>query len=143
VENEKFFVRSCVQTDHVDKTLYKMLQLNHKKLNVYKKSIRLVTEIYELTSSFPNDEKYGLVSQLRRSSVSIPSNIAEGASRSSSNDRRRFYQIARSSIVELDTQINISIELGFLTQNQIKKIEKNVNEVFAMLSKMLQILSME
>jgi four helix bundle protein len=120
-----------------------MLQLNHKKLNVYKKSIRLVTEIYELTSSFPNDEKYGLVSQLRRSSVSIPSNIAEGASRSSSNDRRRFYQIARSSIVELDTQINISIELGFLTQNQIKKIEKNVNEVFAMLSKMLQIISME
>ena len=115
-----------------------MLQLNHKKLNVYEKSIQLVTEIYELTSGFPNDEKYGLVSQLRRSSVSIPSNIAEGASRSSGKDRRRFYQIARSSLAELDTQINISIELGFLSDDVVKKIEKRVNEIFAMLTKMIQ-----
>lgn len=115
-----------------------MLQLNHKKLIVYKKSLQLVTEIYELTACFPNVEKYGLVSQLRRSSVSIPSNIAEGASRSTLKDRRRFYQIARSSLVELDTQINISIELGFISINQVKVIEQIVNEVFAMLSKMLQ-----
>lgn len=58
-----------------------MLVLNHKKLNVYKKSIELVSEIYRLTEKFPNDERFGLISQLRRSAVSIPSNIAEGASR--------------------------------------------------------------
>ena len=114
-----------------------MLTLNHKKLNVYKKSIELVSEIYRLTEKFPNDERFGLICQLRRSAVSIPSNIAEGASRKSENDRKRFYQIARSSLVELDSQIEISVELGFLKNTQIKKLEKSANAVFAMLSKMV------
>lgn len=114
-----------------------MLVLNHKKLNVYKKSIELVSEIYRLTEKFPNDERFGLISQLRRSAVSIPSNIAEGASRKSENDRKRFYQIARSSLVELDSQIEISINLEYLSTNEIKQIESRANEVFAMLSKMV------
>jgi len=114
-----------------------MLVLNHKKFNVYKKSIELVSEIYRLTEKFPNDERYGLISQLRRSAVSIPSNIAEGASRKSENDRKRFYQIVRSSLVELDSQIEISVELDFLENKEIKKLEKSANAVFAMLSKMV------
>lgn len=114
-----------------------MLVLNHKKLNVYKKSIELVSEIYRLTEKFPNDERFGLISQLRRSAVSIPSNIAEGASRKSENDRKRFYQIARSSLVELDSQIEISVELDFLENRDIKKLEKSANSVFAMLSNMV------
>lgn len=114
-----------------------MLVLNHKKLNVYKKSIELVSEIYRLTEKFPNDERFGLISQLRRSAVSIPSNIAEGASRKSENDRKRFYQIARSSLVELDSQIEISINLEYLSIHDIKKLESRANEVFAMLSNMV------
>jgi len=77
-----------------------------------------------------------LVSQLRRASVSIPSNISKGASRSSSRERRRFYEIARSSLVEVDTQLVISQTLGYLSEKDIKRVGNLMNEVFAMLSKM-------
>lgn len=114
-----------------------MLFLKHKKLNVYKKSVKLVSDVYSRTKNFPNEEKFGLVSQMRRSSISIPSNIAEGASRKSSIERKRFYEIARSSLVELDTQIELSVELGFLNESEVSKIEEFANEIFAMLSKMI------
>lgn len=114
-----------------------MLLLNHKKLNVYHKSLTLVSETYSLTQGFPDDEKFGLVSQLRRSAISIPSNIAEGASRKSSRERKRFYEIARSSLVEIDTQIEISINLSYLSKNEISDLEKQANEIFAMLSAMI------
>lgn len=113
-----------------------MLSLNHKNLKVYQKSIELVSDIYALTQKFPSHENFGLTSQLRRSAISIPSNIAEGASRKTEKERKRFYEISRSSLVELDTQIGISINLGYLNKNQITKLEKLANEVFAMLSAM-------
>lgn len=112
-----------------------MLLLKHKQLNVYKKSFKLVSNVYSKTRNFPNEEKFGLVSQMRRSSISIPSNIAERASR---KERKRFYEIARSSLVELDTQIELSIELGFLNESEVNKIEGLANEIFAMLSKMIK-----
>jgi len=74
---------------------------------------------------------------MRRAAVSIPSNLSEGASRKSDKDRKRFYRIYRSSLVELDTQVDISINLNYLNNNKTKKIEKLANEVFAMLSNML------
>ncbi len=114
-----------------------MLPLKHKNLVVYKKSIELVSETYLLTEELPADERFGLISQIRRSAVSIPSNIAEGASRKSTKERRRFYEISRSSLVELDTQIEITLTLNFLKENQTEKIESLANEVFAMLSKMV------
>jgi len=114
-----------------------MIKLNHKKLNVYKKSIELVSEIYRLTENFPKTETFGLSSQMRRAAVSIPSNLSEGASRKSDKDRKRFYRISRSSLVELDTQVDISINLNYLNNKDTKKIEKLANEVFAMLSNML------
>lgn len=114
-----------------------MLPLQHKNLTVYKKSIELVSEIYFRTENFPADEKFGLVSQLRRAAISIPSNIAEGASRKSMKERKRFYEISRSSLVELDTQIEISLNLNYLRKNEIKKAEKLANEIFAMLSRMV------
>lgn len=113
-----------------------MLELNHKKLKVYHRSLNLVSEIYSITQSFPDHEKYGLVSQLRRSAISIPSNIAEGASRKSHKERKRFYEISRSSLVELDTQIELSINLGYIKKQQIKILENDANQVFAMLSAM-------
>jgi four helix bundle protein len=113
-----------------------MLNLNHKGLKVWKKSIELVKEVYLLTVKLPKDEKYGLINQIRRSSVSVSSNIAEGASRKSKLERTRFYEIARSSLVELDTQIEICISLKFLTKTDIQELEKLTNEVFAMLSAM-------
>ena len=115
-----------------------MLSLNHKNLNVYQKSIELVSDTYALTQKFPSHEKFGLTSQLRRSAISIPSNIAEGSSRKTEKERKRFYEISRSSLVELDTQIGISISLGYLNKNQITKVEKLANEIFAMLSAMVK-----
>jgi len=91
-----------------------MLELNHKKLEVYKKSIELVKNIYKLTSKFPNSELYGLTSQIRRASISIVSNFSEGASRRTLAERKRFYEIARSSLVEIDCQIEIALSFGFI-----------------------------
>lgn len=114
-----------------------MINLAHKNLNVYKSSIELVSQIYKLSSSFPKSEMFGITSQMRRAAVSIPSNIAEGASRKSEKDRKRFYMIARSSLVELDTQIDLCIELNYLNKTETEKVSKLANKSFAMLSNML------
>ena len=95
--------------------------------------------IYELTKDFPKYEIYGITNQLRRAAVSIPSNIAEGSSRSSSKDRKRFYEIARSSVVEIDTQLEISKELNYFnsqSESKILQIEDTMNSLFAMLTKL-------
>lgn len=115
-----------------------MLDLNHKQLDVWKASIEIVKEIYHLTQKFPKDEQYGLTSQLKRASVSIVSNLSEGLSRNSKLDTRRFLQIARSSLVELDSQIEISLELKFCKQDEIKSLEELSNRVFAMLTNMIK-----
>lgn len=80
-----------------------MLILSHKELHVYRAAIELMKEVYRLTKNFPKEEQYGLISQLKRAAVSVCSNIAEGASRKLKKDKRRFYVMARSSIVEIDT----------------------------------------
>ena len=114
-----------------------MLSLNHKNLNVWKNSINLVAEIYKLTKFFPKEELYGLSSQLRRASVSIPSNIAEGSSRNSAIERKRFYEISRSSLVEIDTQIEIALLLKYLNNEDISNLEKESNNVFALLTALI------
>ena len=93
-----------------------MLDLSHKNLDVWKKSIELVSEVYNLTSKFPNQEQYCLTSQIRRSAISIPSNISEGNARSSKLETIRYLDIARASLVELDTQIEIAIKLNYLNK---------------------------
>lgn len=113
-----------------------MLNLNHKNLETWKQSMNLVSEVYKLTKDFPKEELFSLTSQMRRSSVSIPSNISEGSSRESANDRRRFYEIARSSLVELDTQMEISFRLKYMNQNESEKFSKLINNLFALLTKL-------
>lgn len=115
-----------------------MINLNHKKLDVWKSSIKVTSIIYELTLNFPNHELYGLTSQLRRASVSIPSNIAEGAARKSSKERCRFYEIARSSLVEIDTQLEIAKRLNYITNKELETIEDKLEHVFAMLSNLIR-----
>jgi four helix bundle protein len=114
-----------------------MLKLNHKKLKVWKSSLLLVKEVYHITSHFPAAEKFGLISQMRRAAISISSNISEGASRNSQKERSRFYEIARSSLVELDTQIELSNELSFLDNLDTSALRELMNATFAMLSKMI------
>ncbi len=100
----------------------------HKDLNVWKKSMSLVSEIYTITKSFPEYEKYGITSQLRRSAISIPSNIAEGSARRGNKEFVQFLYIALGSATELDTQVLIAKDLGYLidsdTTDQIEDIRK-------------------
>ena len=115
-----------------------MLKLNHKQLDVWKAGIELVKEIYHITEAFPKDEHFGISSQLRRASVSIVSNISEGLSRNTKLDIRRFLQLARSSLVEMDSQIEISLQLNFCTKEQIIKLDELSNHIFAMLTNMIK-----
>jgi four helix bundle protein len=114
-----------------------MLDLSHKNLEVYKISLLLVKEVYAITKVFPKEEQYVLVSQLRRAVISVCSNIAEGAARKTKPDRRRFYEIARSSLVEVDTQIEAALILNYTNKEQIKNIENYLESIFKMLSKMI------
>jgi four helix bundle protein len=114
-----------------------MLKLAHKDLDVWNFSKQLVMEIYRITSCFPKEELFGLTNQLRRASVSVISNFAEGSARKSFIERKRFYEISRSSIVEIDTQIEISISLGLVKNEDIKNLEEILNHLFAMISKMI------
>jgi len=94
----------------------KIKNRDHKDLDVWKKSMDLVVNVYQITQSFPDTEKYGLTSQMRRSAVSIPSNIAEGASRKGDKELIQFLYISIGSLSELETQYLIAIRLGFITK---------------------------
>jgi len=87
----------------------------HKKLHVWLLSIELVRRIYRLTAAFPDEERFGLSGQMRRAAVGIPSNLAEGAARQSNGEFKRFLSIARGSLSELDTQLDLSEQLGLMS----------------------------
>lgn len=89
----------------------------HKDLDIWKIGIELVKQVYEITNLFPNEETYGLISQMRRSAISIPSNISEGAARNSKKEFIQFLYISLGSLAELETQMVISTELGYVPQN--------------------------
>lgn len=100
-----------------------------KNLKIWKCAVSLATDIYSVTVKFPNKEQYGLVAQLRRCVVSIGSNIAEGAGRSTNKDFKRFLNIAYGSLYELETQLIISSNLGFLSDKDSKYLCDEVNEL--------------
>ena len=113
---------------------------NFKDLLVWQKSMELVTDIYKITSDFPSKEKYGLVSQLRRSAISIPSNIAEGNSRRSAADYSQFVKIARGSVAELETQIIISKNLKFIDKEKHEALNLKVIKISKMLNGLINYL---
>ena len=114
-----------------------MLDLSHKKLDVYQISLKLVRDVYKATAIFPKKEQYVLVSQVRRAAISVCSNIAEGASRISKTEKKRFYEISRSSLVEMDTQFEIAIILEYYKKGQMQELEQYLESTFRMLSKMI------
>lgn len=113
--------------------------MTHKDLEVWKRSIDLVLKIYELSQKLPSDEKFGLISQIKRASVSVPSNIAEGAGRTSTKEFIRFIDIANGSLSELETQLIIINRLGFFNTSQI--IEKDITIIRKMIYKLKQSLN--
>lgn len=101
----------------------------HKRLELWKKSIEMVTKVYEVTKEFPREEVYGLTSQLRKAAVSVPSNIAEGLTRRSSAEKLHFLSISQGSCSEIDTQAEIALRLGFLTEKQFDLLEEHLIHV--------------
>lgn len=100
---------------------------DYKKLEVWNESVNLVTEIYVLTNSFPDKEKFGLVNQINRSSVSIPSNIAEGSGRLSQKEFVQFLGYAIASSFELETQLIIAWNLKYMTTKQKEEVIERLN----------------
>jgi four helix bundle protein len=110
----------------------------HKDLNVWKESILLVTIIYEKTKSFPKDELFALTSQIRRSAISIPSNISEGAARESNKEFLRFLFISQGSLSELDTQLLIANNLKFLSEEDYVMLADKLISIRKMLAGLIK-----
>ena len=106
-----------------------------KDLDIWKRSRVFCKDIYQITTLFPSEEKFGLINQLRRASVSVPSNIAEGASRKSNKDFSRFLEIAIGSCYEIETQLLISNDLGFVEDEKLKILLNDLEIIIKMTSK--------
>lgn len=111
---------------------------SYRNLIVWQKSVAMVTLVYKLLKKFPDDEKYGLISQIKRSSVSIPSNVAEGYGRNYTKEYARFLQIARGSLFEMQTQLQISINLEFIRENDLHEIKSLSVEIEKMLNVLIK-----
>ena len=112
------------------------MRRKHHDLMVWREGMDLVTDIYRVTRSYPRDEIYGLTSQMRRAAVSVPSNIAEGAARTSSKEFLQFLSIARGSLSELETQIMISRNLDYV--QDVDQTLTRVSTVFALLGGLMK-----
>ena len=106
-----------------------------KDLEIWKRSRKFCSDIYQITSQFPDSEKFGLTNQLRRASVSIPSNIAEGSSRKSNKDFSRFLQIAIGSAYEIETQLLIASDLQFISEKELDYLISELQEIIKMTSR--------
>jgi four helix bundle protein len=103
--------------------------MNHKELDVWKESIKLVSELYKLTNHLPDIERFGLASQIRRAAVSVPSNIAEGAARNSDKELIQFLYISLGSLSELETLTIIGNNLKYFQALELGKLDKKIQEI--------------
>ncbi|MGH8025896.1 MAG: four helix bundle protein [Pseudoxanthomonas sp.] len=107
----------------------------HYRLDVWKDSMRLARDIYRVSASFPDSERFGLTAQIRRCAVSVPSNIAEGAGRGTPKEYARHLRIARGSLMELDTQLWIARDLGFI--DNTSEVNQLIQRIAAMLNALI------
>jgi len=110
----------------------------HKRLDVWKLAVELVVSVYRATEKFPGEERFGLTSQIRRAAVSIPSNIAEGAARKGKKEFAQFLHTTRGSLSEMDTQLDIARELGFLDQTNWRDLNEKMERVDMTLAGLLR-----
>jgi four helix bundle protein len=114
---------------------------SYRDLLVWQKGVTLAKMIYRLTSEFPSEEKFGLISQMRRAAVSVPSNIAEGQARHTSGEFVLFVSHAKGSFAELDTQLVLAVELGFLKADRAKPCAISIEELRRMLNGLRRVVS--
>ena len=106
-----------------------MSSQDYKSLDVWKESRVLVSMIYGIASGFPEEEKFGLTSQLKRAAISVPSNIAEGIARNHNKETRQFFYIAKGSVYEIETQVYLALDLNCIQENQAKGIFEQITTV--------------
>ena len=111
---------------------------NYKDLKVWQRSYQLCLEVYKITKEFPDEEKYGLTSQLRRAAVSVPSNISEGYGRKTTPEYIQFLYIAYGSICEMETQILLSGDLGYISTGKLAMLNEGIQEVERMLKALIR-----
>jgi four helix bundle protein len=114
------------------------LNLNHQKLDIYLVSKCFVLECYKLTKYLPAEEKFGMISQIRRAALSVHLNIAEGASRKSETERKRFYEIARGSVIEIDAALDIAKELEYIIPSNLKNLGELLVKSFKILTGLIE-----
>lgn len=106
-------------------------QFTHEKLKAWQLAKALAKRVYQITSDFPGEERFGLVNQIRRASVSVMSNLAEGSGRTGSKDQAHFSQMAYGSLMELDSQLQLSVDLGFIHEPVYLDIRNDILELSA------------
>ncbi|TMI83804.1 MAG: four helix bundle protein [Bacteroidetes bacterium] len=110
------------------------LTLNHQKLDMYAASRLFVCECYKLTKHLPGEEKYGMITQIRRAALSVHLNIAEGASRKSPTERKRYFEIARGSVIEIDAALDIAHDLQYLNKEELSRLGDPLTRCFKILT---------
>lgn len=111
---------------------------DYKKLIVWQESVHLVKEVYFITKKFPSEEKFGLVSQINRSAVSVPSNIAEGAGRNTKGEFKNFLGNASGSSYELETQLILAFTLDYISNNDFQKLSNKIDVIQKMIYKLIK-----
>ena len=111
---------------------------NYKQLTVWQKAVKLAIEVYKPTSHFPDSEKFGLTSQIRRAATSVPANIAEGWARGTTKEYIHFLLIARGSLMELETHLIIAQHLSYMSQEQLDRMAARIEEIGKMLNGLIQ-----
>ena len=114
------------------------LLLNHQRLDIYKAVKEFVLECYKLTKLFPSDERFSLTQQIRRAAISVHLNIAEGCSRKSVAERKRYFEVSRGSIIEVDAALDIAYALGYISQHDLIQLESYTIRCFSMICKMMK-----
>lgn len=114
------------------------LKLNHQKLDVYIHSRHFVLECYRLTKQLPVEEKFGMISQIRRAALSVHLNIAEGASRKSESERKRYFEIARGSVIEIDAALDIAKDLNYLASIELTNLGEYMVKCFEILTRLIE-----
>ena len=114
------------------------IKLNHQSLDVYTAARDLTKEIYRISMKLPPEEKFNMVPQMRRAGLSVKLNLSEGSSRKSAIERKRFFEISRGSVIEIDAILETAIDLKYLTTEELKPIGLLLNKCFAMLSNMMK-----
>ena len=110
------------------------LTLNHQKLDIYGVSRQFVAECYKLTKFLPESEKFGMISQIRRAALSVHLNIAEGASRKSDAERKRYYEVSRGSVIEIDAALDVANDLGYLKGLDLNSLNESMIRCFKILT---------